>query len=64
MKAVVFDMDGVLFDTERLGFAAWDYASEKMNVPPASELAQISAFMPGIYIPVFCGKRRAAKTVS
>lgn len=39
MKAVVFDMDGVLFDTEKLGFAAWDYASEKMNIPPASELA-------------------------
>lgn len=39
MKAVVFDMDGVLFDTEKLGFAAWDYASKKMNISPASELA-------------------------
>ena len=39
MKAVVFDMDGILFDTEKLGFAAWDYASKKMNIPPASELA-------------------------
>ncbi len=39
MEAVVFDMDGVLFDTEKLGFAAWDYASEKMHIPPAGELA-------------------------
>ncbi len=39
MKAVVFDMDGVLFDTESVGFAAWDYACKKLGVAPASALA-------------------------
>lgn len=32
MKAVIFDMDGVMFDTERLGINAWNYAGEKMNI--------------------------------
>ncbi len=32
MKAVIFDMDGVMFDTERLGISAWHYAGEKMNI--------------------------------
>lgn len=40
MKAVVFDMDGVLFDTESVCFSAWDAVSKKMNVSPPSELAQ------------------------
>lgn len=39
MKAVIFDMDGVLFDTESLGFSAWDYACKKLNIKPASKLA-------------------------
>lgn len=39
MKAVVFDMDGVLFDTESVCFSAWDAVSEKMNISPPSELA-------------------------
>lgn len=39
MKAVVFDMDGVLFDTESVGFAAWDYACEKLGIAPARALA-------------------------
>lgn len=40
MKAVVFDMDGVLFDTESVCFSAWDAVSKKMNVSHPSELAQ------------------------
>jgi len=32
MKAVVFDMDGLMFDTERVAILAWDYAGEKMGI--------------------------------
>ena len=32
MKAIVFDMDGVLFDTERVYFEAWDRVAAEMNV--------------------------------
>lgn len=32
MKAVVFDMDGLMFDTERVCVMAWDYAGEKMGL--------------------------------
>ncbi|MBO5177378.1 MAG: HAD-IA family hydrolase [Lachnospiraceae bacterium] len=35
MKAVVFDMDGLMFDTERLAILAWDYAGEKMGLGKA-----------------------------
>lgn len=35
MKAVVFDMDGVLFDTESVCMKAWDYAGELMGVGKA-----------------------------
>ena len=35
MKAVVFDMDGVLFDTESVCMKAWDYAGEVMGVGKA-----------------------------
>lgn len=31
MKAFVFDMDGLMFDTERVFIGAWDYAGEKMG---------------------------------
>lgn len=31
MKAIVFDMDGVLFDTERVGGQAWRQAAEEMG---------------------------------
>ena len=32
IKAVVFDMDGLMFDTERLTILAWDYAGEKLGL--------------------------------
>lgn len=32
MKAIVFDMDGVLFDTERVYFEAWDKVAAEMNL--------------------------------
>lgn len=35
MKAVIFDMDGVLFDTESVCMKAWDYTGEKMGVGKA-----------------------------
>lgn len=31
MKAVIFDMDGLMFDTERVFIGAWDYAGERMG---------------------------------
>lgn len=31
MKAFIFDMDGLMFDTERVFIGAWDYAGEKLG---------------------------------
>ena len=35
MKAVIFDMDGLMFDTERVFVKAWDYAGEKIGIGKA-----------------------------
>lgn len=35
MRAVIFDMDGLMFDTERVFFEAWDYAGEKTGIGKA-----------------------------
>jgi len=32
MNAVIFDMDGLMFDTERVFYQAWDYAGEQMGL--------------------------------
>ena len=35
MEAVIFDMDGLMFDTERVFVQAWDYAGEKIGIGKA-----------------------------
>lgn len=32
---VIFDMDGLMFGTERVFIAAWDYAGEKIGIGKA-----------------------------
>ena len=36
-KAIIFDMDGTLFDTERISVDAWFKAGEKFNLPVTEE---------------------------
>ena len=40
IRAVVFDMDGLMFDTERLCALAWDEAGRQMGIGPAGYMNQ------------------------
>ena len=33
IKAVIFDMDGTLLDSERIGLKAWQYVIDKYSLP-------------------------------
>lgn len=57
MKAIVFDMDGVLFDTERVYFDAWELAGNELGVDTTEIRWQcaghIVSDMKGIFEPYF-----------
>jgi len=38
-KVIIFDMDGLMFDTERVFIYAWDYAGEKMGIGKAGYMS-------------------------
>lgn len=40
MQAFIFDMDGLMFDTERLFVEAWDYVGEQMGVGKAGYMCE------------------------
>lgn len=42
MKAVVFDMDGLMFDTERVYSLAWDYSGEKTGIGKAGHMNSLT----------------------
>ena len=39
MGTVIFDMDGVMFDTEKIFVKAYDYAGKKMGIKKAGYMA-------------------------
>ncbi|MBQ8200753.1 MAG: HAD-IA family hydrolase [Clostridia bacterium] len=39
MRAFIFDMDGLMFDTERVFIGAWDYAGEQMGLGKTGYMA-------------------------
>lgn len=43
MNAVIFDMDGVMFDTEKVCMLAWDYAGKIMGVGKAGYMGYAHA---------------------
>lgn len=40
MNTIIFDMDGLMFDTERVFVEAWDYAGEKIGIGKAGYMTR------------------------
>ena len=46
VKAVIFDMDGLMFDTERLWDTLWEPACKELGLPPAPGYGQVPGGRP------------------
>jgi beta-phosphoglucomutase-like phosphatase (HAD superfamily) len=43
---VIFDMDGLMFDTEKVFIKAWDYVGEKIGIGKAGYMSGTSVYNP------------------
>ena len=43
VKAVIFDMDGLMFDTERLWDTLWEPACKELGLPLPPDMAKFQA---------------------
>lgn len=43
---VIFDMDGLMFDTEKVFIKAWDYVGEKIGIGKAGYMSCTSVYNP------------------
>ena len=41
VQAVIFDMDGIIFDSERLVIECWEVVAAKHNIPDIVEIPEI-----------------------
>ena len=48
VKGVIFDMDGLMFDTERLWDKMWEPACKALGLPLPEDLAAFSASCRGL----------------
>ena len=45
IQGVLFDMDGLMFDTERIGYEGWKYAGKKLGIHMKDELIASFRYM-------------------
>ena len=52
-QAIVFDMDGVIFDTERLAIEFWKEVAKKHNIPNIEHTCILGKYFWKITVQIF-----------